>query len=121
TEVQESNLKTGPTTKEDITAEVTCVVAHPREFDVRITEKKSDVMENEHQAVKPSRRQSDIWNVYTCSGNSMAECRESLPRATEEEVKKNSDSHFHPVSWLDKADIDSLRECSGNKLKLLMK
>ncbi|KAF9624685.1 hypothetical protein IFM89_012978 [Coptis chinensis] len=143
TEDQESNLKTGPTTKEDITAEVTCVVTPPREFDVRITEKKSDVMEDEHQAVTPSRRLSsristqnkkavvvpcanngvqscelsDIWNVYTCSGNSMAKYRESVPRATEEEVEKNSDSHFHPVSSLDKADIDSLRECSGNKTK----
>ncbi|KAF9600715.1 hypothetical protein IFM89_011402 [Coptis chinensis] len=55
TEDQESNLKTGPTTKEDIIAEVTCVVAPPREFDVRITEKKADVMEDEHEGVKPSR------------------------------------------------------------------
>ncbi|KAF9597216.1 hypothetical protein IFM89_016357 [Coptis chinensis] len=104
TEDQESNLKTGPTTKEGITDEVTCVVATPRGSNVRITEKKSDVMEDEHQAVKPS-----------C--NSMAEYRESLPMAIEEEVKKNSDSHFHPVSSLDKADIDALRECSGNKTK----
>ncbi|KAF9590285.1 hypothetical protein IFM89_032293 [Coptis chinensis] len=52
TEDQESNLKTGPTTKEGITDEVTCVVATSRGFDVRITEKKSDVMEDEHQAVK---------------------------------------------------------------------
>ncbi|KAF9597215.1 hypothetical protein IFM89_016356 [Coptis chinensis] len=104
TEDQESNLKTGPTTKEGITDEVTCVVATPRGSNVRITEKKSDVMEDEHQAVKPSR-------------NNMAKYRESLPMAIEEEVKKNSDSHFHPVSSLDKADIDALRECSGNKTK----
>ncbi|KAF5206086.1 Serine/threonine-protein kinase dyrk2 [Thalictrum thalictroides] len=46
--------------------------------------------------------------AFPCRGNSLAESGEDLPRIEEEEVQKNSESHLHSVSSLDKTKRDEV-------------